>query len=390
MLVRLLCVASNTCNDGKGSTDRLTSGWKKAPVSTAKGTHMADKENWEQEAGQGISTEDGRRRARAAVSVAASPTSKSPADPPQKASKPNGSLESAEKEQWEIEAEQGLLTEGGRRRLRAQQAAKAAMASEDVPAAITAPKSPTGALSLSNSPYFTQNTLTLALPPSQPPNRSHTRAFSMLSSPQKGRSTDDLLVPSSALPLDVVVKQDFAPTLNVLMLSNRRADPSFSFPPKSAIEAARPVYGVLPRLTELCLDGCSFGDVVNVIYQSEDEPASSEKINLLGVIADIFPTLSVLDLSYNNTTSDGLSQTTLERLLVPGEYGRKGLTTLRLRGNRLSSLDAFEHVANLFRRNQQVQGWRFEELDVRDNEISKLPPSMGLIPMDVFLVDGNT
>ena len=344
----------------------------------------SNKENWDWEAEQGHLTEGERRRQRAAAST----QSKQVSTPSQKMPKPPRVVE---KEQWEIEAEQGLLTEGGRRRLRAQQAAKAAMQSEDAATSPT-PKSPSsGALSLSNSQYFTHNTQTLKLPASQPPTRSHLRAVSMLSSPQKERSTDDLLVPAPTLPLDVIVRHEFAPTLNVLNLSNRRADPSFSFPPKSSIDAALPVYGVLPRLTELCLDGCNLGDTVNVNYQAEEDgPVSSKRMNVLEVIADTFPTLSILDLSYNVISSDGLTQETLERLFVPGEHGRKGLTAFRLRGNRLSSLDAFEGVANHFRRNQQVGGWRLEELDVRDNEVAKLPPSMGLIPMDVFLVDGNT
>lgn len=63
---------------------------------------------------------------------------------------------------------------------------------------------------------------------------------------------------------------------------------------------------------------------------------------------------------------------------------------MRLRGNRLSNLEAFEPIADLFRGNQRVSEWRLEELDVRDNEISKLSVLMGLLPLDVFLVEGNT
>ena len=33
VLTSWLCAASRTCRDGRGSIDRLTSGWKKAPVS---------------------------------------------------------------------------------------------------------------------------------------------------------------------------------------------------------------------------------------------------------------------------------------------------------------------------------------------------------------------
>ncbi len=62
---------------------------------------------------------------------------------------------------------------------------------------------------------------------------------------------------------------------------------------------------------------------------------------------------------------------------------------LRLRGNRLTSLDSFEDIAGLFKGNRHVPEWRLEELDVRDNDISKLPVSIGLMPLDIFLVDGN-
>ena len=68
---------------------------------------------------------------------------------------------------------------------------------------------------------------------------------------------------------------------------------------------------------------------------------------------------------------------------------RKGLRHLRLRGNRISDLDGFLGLAEAFKGNRDVVDWMLEELDVRDNEIGKLPPELGLLPMDVFLVDGN-
>ena len=68
---------------------------------------------------------------------------------------------------------------------------------------------------------------------------------------------------------------------------------------------------------------------------------------------------------------------------------RKGLRHLRLRGNRINQLDGFQAIAERFRGNRDVPEWRLEELDLRDNEIGKLPPELGLLPVDVFLVDGN-
>jgi Leucine-rich repeat (LRR) protein len=43
----------------------------------------------------------------------------------------------------------------------------------------------------------------------------------------------------------------------------------------------------------------------------------------------------------------------------------------------------------MFRCHRSVPDWKLEELDLRDNEISNLPGELGLLPLDVFLVDGN-
>ena len=36
-----------------------------------------------------------------------------------------------------------------------------------------------------------------------------------------------------------------------------------------------------------------------------------------------------------------------------------------------------------------VLEWMLEELDLRDNEIGRLPAKLGILPLEVFLVDGN-
>ena len=46
-------------------------------------------------------------------------------------------------------------------------------------------------------------------------------------------------------------------------------------------------------------------------------------------------------------------------------------------------------LAESFRGNRAVPEWKLEELDLRANEIGKLPPELGLLLLDVFLVDGN-
>ena len=61
----------------------------------------------------------------------------------------------------------------------------------------------------------------------------------------------------------------------------------------------------------------------------------------------------------------------------------RGRTTL------FNALDGLQGVAEMFKGNRVVPEWKLEELDLRDNEIGRLPPEVGLLPMDVFLVDGN-
>jgi len=155
------------------------------------------------------------------------------------------------KEAWEIEAEQGLLTEGGRRRARAAAAiAQAQSASSPSPPSSTSPVSTQG---LSNSQYFTQNTRTLRSPASSPPTESagHARAFSM-AAPSAGSlisyRSGNLSVPTPTLPLSTIFVQLFASTLRVRILANRRMDRSFALPSGSIS-----ISGFLPCLEELGL-----------------------------------------------------------------------------------------------------------------------------------------
>ncbi|KAF8072052.1 hypothetical protein FPV67DRAFT_916442 [Lyophyllum atratum] len=304
------------------------------------------------------------------------------------------------KEAWEIEAEQGLLTEGGKRRARA---AAAAAAKENKPHSGVgignpsqpsdhSPSSSTSGHSLTSPQYYSQTTQKLVLPPSSPPTKSpaHTRAFSLAAPSSSSFSSlrnTDIAVPSPTLPLSVIVAQPFAQSLKILVLANRRLDKSFLLP--CATDAHS---GFLPNLEELNLDGCGLADLVPVTQTSSSSgtvtpPRSSEMI--LPLIAKLFPSLRTLDLSHNALTNASLTTSTLSGLiLAAGE--RKGLKHLRLRGNAISGLEGFQGLADSFKGNRQVPAWHLDELDIRDNEIGKLPPEMGLLPMDVFLVDGNT
>ncbi|KAJ3508185.1 hypothetical protein NLJ89_g5892 [Agrocybe chaxingu] len=306
-----------------------------------------------------------------------------------------------QKEAWEIEAEQGLLTEGGKRRARAAAAAassQAGLGKGSPPPTADGPSSspsPSTSMGLSNPQYYTPTTQTLQLPASAPPTKSvgHFRAFSVAapsSFPKAPARNEDLVVPTPSLPLSTIVTQPFASTLRVLILANRRLDRSFDLPsmPESA-----PISGFLPCLEELDLEGCNLGDLVAVHHASDPAsgartpPRSSELI--IPTLSKLFPSLQTLNLSYNGITSSALTPDALSTLILVSPH-RKGLRHLRLRGNKISELDGFAKISDSFKGNREVPGWKMEELDLRDNEIGKLPPELGLLPLDVFLVDGNT
>ncbi|KAI0706998.1 hypothetical protein C8Q76DRAFT_816931 [Earliella scabrosa] len=364
------------------------------------------KEPWEED----LLSEGAKRRARAAA--AAAPTQRSEpstsTSPPSKA-KPAPlapQKKVVEKEAWEIEAEQGLLSAGGRRRARA--AAAAAAAEPTKPANVSRTPSPSSSqrshtppsvgAALANPQYYDAAARTLTLPTSAPPTKAHTRSISLAApawskGPATGVSELALAIPSPTLPLAAIATQPLAQNLKVLILANRRADCSFSIPTNPGL--------TLPYLEELSLENCNLGDSVPVTHVGEgvDEfalPRTNEP--LLPLLAKLFPSVRNLNLSYNALTSAALSKEALAALVfadtdgdgVAVEWGRKGLRQLHLRGNRLNELDGFQQIAERFRGNRDVPEWKLEELDLRDNEIGKLPPELGLLPLDVFLVDGNT
>jgi len=199
---------------------------------------------------------------------------------------------------------------------------------------------------------------------------------------------EDLSVPTPTLPLAVIVAQPFADTLKVLILANRRMEKSFALPsiPES-------ITGFLPSLEVLDLEGCNLGDLVPVYRASDSSsgastpPRSNEMI--IPTIAKLFPSLKTLNLSYNGLTNASLTPEVLSDLILESPH-RKGLHHLRLQGNRISELNAFLSLAESFKGNREVPAWKMEELDLRDNEIGRLPSELGLLPLDVFLVDGNT
>ena len=307
------------------------------------------------------------------------------------------------KEPWEIEADQGLLTEGGRRRARAAAAAATESSvgtanvstTQEKRSSVTGlghPSSPPpqGALpsfNLNNPQYYDATTQTLKLPPSAPLAKLHARSFSLATS-ATARATpgkSDIALPTPSLPIAAISSQSFTQSLKILILSNRKLDLSVSLPfcePEMDTE-------LIPTLEELVLDGCGFPDTVTV---TRHVPGGATPIKssepLLSLLTRLFPNLRTLDVSYNALTSAALQKDVL-MALVMASAGRAALKHLRLRGNRITTLDGFQQVAEIFKGHRSVPDWNLEELDLRDNEIAKLPSELGLLPLDVFLVDGN-
>lgn len=318
------------------------------------------------------------------------------------------SYEEPSKEPWEIEAERGLLTEGGRRRARAAATTESLGVTANAPSSqgkrssvtsIGHPSSPPpqvippSSFNLSNPQYYHAATQTLTLPASAPTARSHTRSFSLAASVSTTHANPgkiDIALPTPSLPIAAISTQSFAQILKILILSNRKLDLSVSLPSCEPKMDA----GLIPTLEELVLDGCGFGNSLTVTRQVEGgaNPIKSSE-PLLPLLTRLFPNLRTLDVSYNALTSDALQKDVLMGLIMASTRdntaNRTGLRHLRLRGNRITTLDGFQQVAEIFKGHRSVPDWKLEELDLRDNEISKLPPEVGLLPLDVFLVDGN-
>lgn len=286
------------------------------------------------------------------------------------------------KESWEVEMEQGLHTEAGQRKARAA----AAQREIEKEAAIVAAARPSPN-DLTGRDLYDSLTHTLTLPTSVPPTMSarHGRSISLAftSGSVATERVEFSTLPTPTLPLEIIASQPFAHTLRVLVLNGRRFDKSFALPPSSNTP-------VLPFLEQLSLEGCNLNDSVPVT--SGD--SARENKPLLPLISSLFPSLRSLNLAYNNFTSSALeeSDSTLSSLILASqEHNKPGLRVLELRGNKLTSLDAFASFASLhFKGNRVVGEWKLEELDIRDNEIPKLPAEMGLLPLEVFLVEGNT
>jgi len=214
--------------------------------------------------------------------------------------------------------------------------------------------------------YWDAVSYTLTLPPST--GRS-ARAGT-------GASAEPL--PRVTLPLALIAPQSFADTLRVLELRGRRAEPAFVLP--AGGDDCGPL---LPHLETLNLEGCALSDAV--------PGAEAAEGGTLRVLARLFPSLRNLELAYNDLTGAALTREMLEQLLFAGER-RAGLRRLCLCGNKIEELEGLRELAQAVFSDggdERRKRWTLEELDVRENSIAVLAGELGLLPLEIFLVDGN-
>jgi hypothetical protein len=266
-----------------------------------------------------------------------------------------------QKEQWEIDAEAGLHTAAGRRRaeIAAAVAEEASIQARHTANVETAAK--TGA---SLDKYYNASHSSLILPSALPVTRrilpTHGRAMSVGTT---GPSlVSDPLVPMQTLPLPLIESHPWSTTLRVLELSNRRSDVCFLL--SGAVDIC------LPRLEELKLDGCNLGDVVRLVSSTEGETQE----RLIITVRRLFPNVRSLDLSYNLlTTLHGVEEYFLPPATPAGPVS--GLKVLRARGNKIGT-EGLEALVSVGKRLQGassgLDGWRGEEVDLRENEIAKV------------------
>ncbi|GAA5984926.1 hypothetical protein JCM5350_000063 [Sporobolomyces pararoseus] len=179
------------------------------------------------------------------------------------------------------------------------------------------------------------------------------------------------------LPLASIESWQWTSTLRTLTVTHNRL--STLLDPKEPTS-----FSPLPSLTTL--------DLSNNQLTSASSCSSSSK-PLLSQIHDLFPSLRSLTLSYNRLESlEGIGT-----LLLPSDDKtvRPQLRVLSLNGNKISDTTALCRVAEQLGESGATavsKGmWNLEELDLRDNEIARLQPTLGLLPHSLILsVSGNT
>ena len=162
------------------------------------------REAWEVEADRHVQR---LREKRSAVNLKETPVSGSP---------PPSLPQPIQKEQWEIDAEQGLFSEGAQRRARADAQHEADNSEVVVGPTTTITSSETTPVL---GRYWDPRALTLTLPPSTGRSVRH----------GAGAATEEVL-PRITFPLSLIMTQSFADTLRTIDLRGRRAEPGIVLP----------------------------------------------------------------------------------------------------------------------------------------------------------------
>ncbi|KAG8896433.1 hypothetical protein FRC00_005975 [Tulasnella sp. 408] len=206
---------------------------------------------------------------------------------------------SVQKEQWEVDVDEGLHTEAGRLRKRMDEERKAAEAEaarlkekEQAAAASAAAASASKGESSSQAAkgtlekYYDAASHTLALPSSKKkPAHNRHASLTFSRSAAGGGGSADPNVPTETLPMTVIVTQPWSASLRALHMSNRRADSVFSLSSTNDVR--------LERVEEVLLDGCALGDLVRVrrLSGETEEP-------IFELLSGMFPAMTTLDLGF--------------------------------------------------------------------------------------------
>ncbi|EJU05058.1 L domain-like protein [Dacryopinax primogenitus] len=267
------------------------------------------------------------------------------------------------KEAWEIEAEQ----RGTRRRHPTSSTSQDSRSANDVERKSTKEATSTsqeesGAAQTGATeshildPFFDASKLSLIMPSS------------------RSRPPPPAYIPTNTLPCDVILRHGWIDDLKRLVLSGRNADPLFTLP-------ADNVHAVFSTVEDLMMDDCGLAEISRVQVDS----VQNEE-NTFAVIARLFPRLRSLDLSYNRLPSlQGIRQLLAQR----GDAETTGVRELRLKGCGVNNVDELVNLLEDGGVTPSKTNWALRELDLSDNEITKLPPKLGLLPVDILLVDGN-
>lgn len=293
------------------------------------------------------------------------------------------------KEAWELEAEAGLLTEGGRRRAKLEEARKiqgdsapkvivpdAPFATESptvgsqLPSATSddaGPAAPLDSPTLSDPAYdFIKDFLDKTADTCSLSNRK----IASIPRPQQPSST---IQPSSldlsknlftSLPIETLSAWGWTSCLRKLNLSQNRI---------AAVElmefaSERPSI-VFESLEDLNLASNGLTEVANL--------ANGQKVPLFQLLSGLAPNMKTLDLTYNLLVKLDEVKRVLVPALIYQDPGRIGLKNLKVVGNRLEDLEGLAEVGDLVKAaanedSEKITGWVCTEIDVRDNAIGRV------------------